>query len=77
MKKLPIAIRLTAYCCVALLVFVVLAQPTLGLLFVLLLPFWFFVEFVVVAPAPVFREDFTAPEFFAVPGFSPRPPPAL
>jgi hypothetical protein len=77
MKKLPIAIRLTAYCCVALLVFVVLAQPTLGLLFVLLLPFWFFVESVVVGAAPAVREDFTAPELSALPVFSPRPPPAL
>jgi hypothetical protein len=77
MKKLPIAMRLTAYCCLALLVFVVLAQPTFGLLFVLLLPFWFFVELVVVAPAPAVRQNFTAPEFPSLPVFSPRPPPAV
>jgi hypothetical protein len=77
MKKLPIAMRLTAYCCVALLVFLVLAQPTFGLLIVLLLPFWFFVEFVVVAPAPAVHENFTAPEFPSLLVFSPRPPPVL
>jgi hypothetical protein len=77
MKKLPNAIRLTAYCCLALLVFVVLAQPTFGLLFALLLPFWFFVEFVVVAPAPADRDIWTAPDFLSLPVFSPRPPPAL
>jgi len=77
MKKLPTAMRLTAYCCLALVVFLVLAQPTFGMLFVLLPPFWFFVEFVVVAPAPAVREDWTALDFPILPVFSPRPPPVL
>jgi hypothetical protein len=77
MKKLPTAFRLPACCCLALLVFLVVAQPTLGLLLALLIPFWFFAGFVQVASTPPILEICKIPAFPALPGFSPRPPPVL
>jgi hypothetical protein len=72
-----LAPHLGALAGVALLVVLAVSQPTLGLLFVLLIPFWFLVCFVVLAFVPPPLELHKAPAFHALPVFSPRPPPAL
>jgi len=61
----------------ALLVFLVVAQPTLGLLLALLIPIWFFVSFVQIASAPPILANGKTPAFPALPVFSARPPPVL
>ena len=68
------ALWLVALLCVAM-VFVSLAQPTLGLLFLFLIPFWFFHAVVVSAPLPVVPDVCLPLPFPLLPVFSPRPPP--
>jgi hypothetical protein len=55
MKTTYSALRLVALLCVAMVSLASLAQPTLGLLFLFLIPFWFFLAVVVSAPFPSLR----------------------
>ena len=76
MKTTYSALRLFALLCVAMVLLASLAQPTLGLLFLFLIPFWFLVADVVSVPLPVVPNVCSPLPFPSVPVFSPRPPPA-
>ena len=75
MKTSYAALRLFALLCVAIVLLASLAQPTLGLLFLFLIPFWFFLAVVVNSPLPVVPDVCLPLLFRALPVFSPRPPP--
>ena len=75
MKTSYTALRLFALLCVAMVLLASLAQPTLGLLFLFLIPFRFFLAVVVSAPLPVVPAVCFPLPFPALPVFSPRPPP--
>lgn len=70
--RLRLVILLTA----ALALLLALTQPVIGLFFAFLVPFWFFVTYVVAGPAPSFTGICKTLTFPTVPVFSPRPPPA-
>lgn len=68
-------LRLAIFLCVAMAVLVAAMQPLLGLVFAFLIPFWFFLAYVVIAPLSCVlsvRKTFPSP---TLPAFSPRPPP--
>ena len=75
MKTTYSAPRLVALLCVAMVLLVSLAQPTLGLLFLFLIPFWFFLAVVVSVPLPVVTDVCVPLPLPSLPVFSPRPPP--
>jgi hypothetical protein len=75
MKTTYSALRLVALLCVAMVLLVSLAQPTLGLLFLFLIPFWFFLAVVVSVPLPVVTDVCVHLPLPSLPVFSPRPPP--
>ena len=75
MKTTYSALRLFALLCVAMVLLASLAQPTLGLLFLFLIPFWFFLAVVVSVPLPVVSDVCRPLPFSSLPVFSPRPPP--
>ena len=68
-------LRLVILLCAAAALLLALTQPVLGIIFALLIPFWFFVTDVVVAPMARAREVRKALAFPTLPVFSPRPPP--
>jgi len=74
MKTTYSALRLVALLCVAIVLLASLAKPTLGLLFLFLIPFWFFLA-VVSVPLPVVPDVCLPLPFPSLPVFSPRPPP--
>jgi hypothetical protein len=76
MKTTYSALRLVALLYVAMVLLAVLVQPVLGLLFVFLVPFWFFLAIVVSALLPLVPKICIALPFPSLPVFSPRPPPA-
>jgi len=67
--------RLLIFLCVATALLVVGAQPLLCLLFTFLVPFWFFLTAIAVAPVPGYRQIHRTLPFLSLPVFSPRPPP--
>jgi hypothetical protein len=74
MKTAYPALRLVALLCVAMVLLASLAQPTLSLLFLFLIPFWFFLA--VVVSVLFLVPDVCLPRPFpSLPVFSPRPPP--
>ena len=75
MKTTYSALRLVVLFCVAMVLLASLAQPALGLLFLLLIPFWFFLAVVVSILLPVVRDVCLPHPFPSQPVFSPRPPP--
>lgn len=75
MKTTYFALRLVALLCVAMVLLASLAQPALGLLFLFLIPFWFFLAVVVSVPLPVVPVICPPLTFLSLPVFSPRPPP--
>ncbi len=75
MKTTYSALRLVALLCVAMVLLASLAQPTLGLLFLSLIPFWFFLAVVVTVPLSVVTNVCLPHPFPSLPVFSPRPPP--
>jgi len=75
MKTTYSTLRLAALLCVAVVLLAALAQPVLGLLFLFLIPFWFFLAFVVSVPHPLVPNVCTPLPFPSLPVFSPRPPP--
>ena len=68
-------LRLVILLSAALASLLALTQPVLGLVFALLVPFWFFVTYVVTGPARSVRRICKALTFPTVLVFSPRPPP--
>ena len=70
-----IHLRLVIFLCVAVALFVALTQPVLGLVFAFLIPFWFFLADVVIAPIRSVHMVCKALKFSILPVFSPRPPP--
>lgn len=75
MKTTYSALRLVALLCVAMVLLASLARPTLSLLFLFLVPFWFFLAVVVSVPLPVVPDVCLPLPFPSLPVFSPRPPP--
>jgi hypothetical protein len=75
MKTTYSALRLVALLCVAMVLLASVAQPTLGLFFLFLIPFWFFLAVVVSAPLPVVPDVCLPLPFPSMLVFSPRPPP--
>ena len=75
MTTTPNASRLVALLLVAMALLLAVAQPVLGLVFVFLIPFWFFLADVPSVPLPTVRKVRKSLPFFALPVFSPRPPP--
>lgn len=75
MKATYSALRLVALLCVAMVLLAALAQPTLGFLFLFLIPFWFLLAVVVSVPLPVVTYVCLSLPFPSLPVFSPRPPP--
>lgn len=76
MKTTYSALRLVASLCLATVLLAVVAQPIVGLLFLFLIPFWFFLAVVVsafLAAVPDVRRPL---RLQSLPVFSPRPPPA-
>ncbi len=77
MKTSPFVCRLTVYVCVAIAFFLILTQPVLSLAFACLIPFWFFLADVVLAPIRRIRKVCKTLSVSPLSAFSPRPPPAL
>jgi hypothetical protein len=77
MKTSPFACRLAIYVCVAMAFFLVVTQPVLSLVFACLIPFWFFLADVLIAPIRRARKVCKALSVSGFPVFSPRPPPTL
>jgi hypothetical protein len=75
MKTTYSALWLVALLCMAMVLLSSLAQPILGLLFLFLIPFWFFLAVVVSVPLPVDPNVCPPLPFPSLPVFSPRPPP--
>ena len=76
MKTTYSALRLVALFCVAMVLLAALAQPVVGVLFLFLISFWFFIALVVSVPLPLVP-DLCAPlPLPSLPVVSPRPPPA-
>ena len=73
MKITPL--RLAIFLCVAIAVLVAAMQPALGLVFAFLIPFWFFLAYVVIALLSCVPTVHKALPFPTLPVFSPRPPP--
>jgi len=69
------ASRLVALLVLAMALLLAVLQPVLGLVFVFLTPFWFFLADVPIVPLATVRKVRKALPFFALPVFSPRPPP--
>lgn len=76
MKTTYSALQLVALLRVAMILLAAVAQPILGLLFLFLIPFWFFLTVVVSAPVIVVPDVCVPRRFASLPVFSPRPPPA-
>ena len=76
MKTTYSALRLVALLCVAMVLLACLAQPTLGLLFLFLIPFWFFLAGCECSPSRRYgcmpSSSFSVPACFLA---SPAPPP--
>ena len=68
-------LRLVILLCAVAALLLALTQPVLGIIFAFLIPFWFFVTDVVIAPIAWVRGVRKAPAFPTLPVFSPRPPP--
>jgi len=75
MKTTYSALRLVALLCVAMVLLASLAQPTIGLLFLFLIPFRFFLAVVVRGPLLIVPDVCLPLPFPSLPVFSPRPPP--
>jgi len=75
MKTSYSALRLVALLCVVVVLLATLAQPVVGLLFLFLVPFWFFVAIVVGVAPPLVPAVCTPLPFPSLPVLSPRPPP--
>ena len=67
--------RLVAPLLVVMALLLAVTQPVVGFVFVFLIPFWFFLADVPSIPLPPIRNIRKALPFFALPVFSPRPPP--
>lgn len=76
MKNTYSALRLVASLGVAMVLLTVLAQPILGLLFLFLIPIWFFLAVVASACLIVVPDVCVPLRFPSLAVFSPRPPPA-
>ena len=75
MTTIPNASRIVALLLVAMTFLLAVMQPVLGLVFFFLIPFWFFLADVLSLPLPTVGKVRKALPFFALPVFSPRPPP--
>ena len=75
MKTTYSGLCLVAMVCLAI-ILLALLQPVPGLVFLFLIPFWFFVALVFSIPLPVAPKVRAALSLLALPVFSPRPPPA-
>ena len=75
MKTTYSGLRLVALVCVAI-ILLGLVQSVPGLVFLFLIPFWFFIALVFSIPLPVAPKVRTSLSLLALPVFSPRPPPA-
>jgi hypothetical protein len=75
MKTTYSALRLVALLCVAMVLIAALAQPVVGLLFLLLIPFWFVLATVVIVRLALVLNVCTPLPFPSLPTFAPRPPP--
>lgn len=75
MKTKYSALRLFAELYVAIVLLASLARPTLSLLFLFLVPFWFVLAVVVSVPFVVVPDACLSLLFPSLPVFSPRPPP--
>jgi len=69
-------LRLVALLCAAVLLLASLTQPVLGLLFLFLIPFWFFLAVVLSVSLLIVPSVYIPLPFLSLPVFSPRPPPA-
>jgi hypothetical protein len=75
MKTTYSALRMVALLCVAMVLLAAVAQPAVGLLFLFLIPFWFFVAIVVKVLLPLVPNVFAPRSFPSLRVVSPRPPP--
>jgi hypothetical protein len=75
MKTTYSALRLVALLCLAMVLLAALALPVAGLLFLFLIPFWFFVANVVSVPLPLVPDVCAPLSFPSLAVISPRPPP--
>ena len=76
MKTTYSALRMVALLCVAMVLLAAMVRPVVGLLFLFLIPFWFFFAVVVNVPLAVVPNIYIPLRFPSLPVFSPRPPPA-
>jgi hypothetical protein len=66
----------TLLCVLAVVLVAALTPVAFGLLFAILIPLWFFVAAIFIAPVSSPNEHLHVPRFPNLPVFSPRPPPA-
>jgi len=75
MKGTHLSSPLAAFLCTAMALLLAVTQPVLALVFAFLIPFWFFLALVVIAPYRPIRSVIRVLPFLVLPVFSPRPPP--
>jgi len=68
--------RLVVYLCATLAFLLIVTQPVLSLVLACLIPLWFFIDNVVVAPFVLARKIRKILSIPFLPVFAPRPPPA-
>jgi hypothetical protein len=76
MRTNPTVCRLIVYLCVAFTLVLVVTHPVLSLVLACLIPFWFFINKVVIPTVVFTRKNCKILSVPFLPVFSPRPPPA-
>jgi hypothetical protein len=69
--------RIAFFVCLAAVLLAALTPGMAGLPFAILVPLLFFIAIVLSVPLPCIEEQTYTPQAFALPVFSPRPPPKL